>query len=310
MTTGEPTDAMDRRAWQLIELRRYQEAMEVARQGLAADAHDAELLAALATAQAELRDILGAIDTSKRLIALRPDDDRGHVLFAHAQSLFGRDAIAVESYERALAIDSTNAMTHARLVEALLRQAPEGRMRRSLANRLIGRAETHASEALKLAPGSPVSHLVMAKVMLARHDHAAAQAHTENALRIRPDHHVGHQLLGIVAESRGDVGAAGDHYVNAARLNPRSTTSTALLRRMRTAAPVGAMVVFLLVRPIIGLARLVGGLAAGVVILVGLSGLVYFLYLRPRWRTDQALSDDAKRALEIDRRVRGRRWRR
>jgi tetratricopeptide (TPR) repeat protein len=293
----------------LIDARRYAEAAEAARTGLAADPSHAGLTLLRAIALCEARELDDALACADRAIALQPNHPLAHRTRGWILHRLGRDAEATDQLGRALTLDPHDAETHVMRAEALLARTPRSPLARRRRDQLVTEAHSHAAEATRLEPNSPGGYLVHSKARISANDAVGAEQWARHALSIQPDHPLGHQLLGMAAQLKGDSRTAADHYVAAGKLDPRSGTSLALLRGVRVAAPISGIVLYVLARIVLAMGSTAGGavLALAVVVLVGL-GVWWFL--GPRWRARRAMSDEARAVLARDRQLRGRTTRR
>jgi tetratricopeptide (TPR) repeat protein len=302
---SEAADSAWMRTRALIDARRYAEAAEAARTGLAADPSHGGLTLLRAIALCEARELDDALACADRAIALQPHNALAHRTRGWILHRLGRDAEALDQLGRALALDPHDAETHVMRAEALLARAPRSPLARRRRDRLVAEAHWHAGEATRLEPNAPGGFLVHSKARITANDAMGAEQWARQALSIQPDHPLGHQLLGMSAQLRGDSRTAADHYVAAGKLDPRSRTSLDLLRNVRTAVPISGIVLY----PVVRFALAAGGAAGGVVlslVVTAVVGLVVWWIFGPRWQARRAMSEEARAVLARDRQVRGR----
>lgn len=293
------------RARQLLALRRADEAVAAASDGLRDDPDDVELLRLLALAQCDSGHPADAIATARRAAGLRPDDTESFRILGVALYSSGDHSGAIEQFERALERSPDDIDVHVRISEALLKEAHR-RGRRPRDTR-VQKAEQHARHVVRGRPARPEGNLLLAKVAMARRDLNGAETHARRALEQDPNSVVARQLLGIVAQGRGDVSGAAQHYVEAGRIDPRSRGSMQLLRGLKVASPLGVIAMLVVLRLLIGIGGATAG-AAGAIVLVA-AAVVTFVAVQ-RQRTRRQLPDDARQVLDRDRAARPSRLRR
>src|ERR1700733_15088205 len=177
-----------------------------------------------------------------RLVSAEPGSGRAWCLFARAPLGADRFADAVESANRAAAIEPAEEWPHRLASNALLhlgnhregRRAGAGARRRApaywqphvcvaqaaLAAGQPATAAAAAAEARKLAPNEPDVHFLSGKVALARGDLDGARGHQERALALDPAHSGAMNELGRIRLRRHDTAGAIRHFINAARTTP------------------------------------------------------------------------------------------
>lgn len=301
--TDQTAASVRQRCLALLRVHRHAEAAAMAREGLASSPGDAGLLDVLATALVDGDRPADGLPVARELLAAQPDSWRGHELVGWGLHRAGRHREAIPHLERAVAMAPTDATIRVMLVEAIVRNAGGGRS----AGAMVGGADPHVAEALRLAPDQPGPYLVAAKVAIARRDLATARRWSEEGLRRDPGNPVGHQLMAIISKSQGDVRRAGDHYLAAARSDPRSTTGLAGLRRLRLGAPISAVVVFIAVRLLAILGESTGAAVFGVLAVAIVVACVLYAVVGSRWLARRQLSDEAREVLARDRSARRRR---
>jgi Flp pilus assembly protein TadD len=294
------------RASTLIRLGRHRDAADAARAGLLSAPDDPGLTLLLAVALCETGDTAEAHTVAERAVALRPDSAVAHRTLGWTIYKRGRHADAATHLAHALSLDPHDGEAHIMRAEALLKQAQRRQLqgRRRLA--LIGEADAHAAEAVRLEPATASGYLMHGKACVARSDAGGAQMWAERALALEPDHPVGHQILGLAAQITGDTRAAADHYVDAGRLNPRSGASMTMLRSMRTSLPISGIALFVLARIVLAFGQVVGGIVLLLTVVV-LAGLIAYRIFGSRWHARRTMSAEARRALSRERHLR-RRW--
>jgi tetratricopeptide (TPR) repeat protein len=293
------------KATSLVQLGRYQEAVDMAREALAAEPDRPDLLRVYAIALAKTGDSDAAVEPARRAVALEPEiaisyRTLGIVLTQTRTGLKeGLDAL-----DEARRRNPNDPLVHQLIAEQSLKLIPPGVPWNTSAHlrSVLESARAASKEARRLAPQDPVGHIVHAKVLLSMNDLGAAEMAARHGLRLDPDHHVGHQLLGIIAAHRGDTGSAGDYFVSAARANPRSGLNLRLLKRVPGVWLAWLFAGFLLVGLINEVLRgqmevTLGGVIGWVIVLF----LIVFV---PYYRVRRHYSEEAKAVLRRDRSMR------
>lgn len=290
------------RALAALELKRWDELVRQAREGLAVDPEDAHLHALLSVGLLRGPTPAEAVPPARAAVALAPDDPWILQVAAEALSHSRKRGEALRMTERAVAIAPEDAVNHVHLADQLVDSAAKTQWTRQK-RKLLDRAEVHAQRAMALDPSDPGGFIAMANVCLHRADADWARYYGNEALRRDPQHPSGHQVMGLAAEQDGDLRAASDHYVSAARLTPDDTSSLRFLRKMRRSWPVNGIVIYLIVRYLIVGGRAVSGAAAGAIFVlaavVAVTAVVW-----PRVAARRAMSHTARSALTVDRQTR------
>ncbi|MGH2851233.1 MAG: tetratricopeptide repeat protein [Solirubrobacteraceae bacterium] len=208
------------RATVLCDLHRFEEALAVLGDVLAADPDDPRAWCVCARAELGRGNREAALNAAKHAIALTPDAEWPHRLASIALSGLGK-------------VD--DAVWHAR--EAVRVDPHEWRALTNLAGRLAERAGDHdeagdaAARALELAPHEVQTHMVAGAVARARGRRSEAEAAFRNALAIDPQHGPAHNELARLRLGRGPVSGptrlaeAASGFATAVRTDPRLATS-------------------------------------------------------------------------------------
>jgi len=189
------------RALALYELRRSEDAVQAAQQGLERAPNDVQLLDVLALAQSERRRKKEALRAIEAAIDLLPDDP---VLHAHKAVILARNAsnaIGFASYRKARAA---------------------------------------ANAALRLDPACPTALKARAQVAVLSGERRA-HTFAARALTLGPDDEHAHALYGNALANRGLVGKGREHFAEAARLDPQSADAARLLRTTKPFSHIGAL---------------------------------------------------------------------
>ncbi len=292
---------------QLLKMKRFAEARDLAKQSLADIPFDVDMLELLARANYGLGDFEEALSAVEAALAALSGD--GHILTLRGQILsrLGRHDDAMADFEAALALSPSLVYAHVALIEAVVRNPVSDKLG-SKAKALLDKAKKSRDALLGLHPEMDISHLMSAQVDILEKKYTKARASTEIALKIDPNNPVAHQLHGLALQGIGDIRSAGDAYVAAGKIDPTSPTSGNLLEGLGAGAAVpfigGGFLLFRV------LTR--GGRAAGsadvpvgaillvIVLIVGLYFILRDPAEKPKRPEDQ-LSAEARAALRARR---------
>lgn len=290
------------RAQQLIQLRRYVEARDLASAELAAVPFDADLHEQLASAHGGLEEWDKALDAIEQSLSLTPADPYRHGFRAMALSLLGRHGEARAGFEHALELDPENSFTHMAQVEAVLRDpAVDNKLDRP---RLLALARRSCDTMLRVSPELDVSHLMHAKLLIAQKNFTDAKTAAERAIAANPNNPIAHQLRGIAQQQLGQIREAGDSYVAAGKIDPSSSTSGDLLEGLgKAAAPLGlgAFLLFRLVARAGSRGAEAGGVPPALILILVIGAMVAFFAVqrgRSRQTNSERLSPQAQAALK------------
>lgn len=293
------------RVQHLLDLNRAVEARDLARTFVADDPRNATMLSLLADAENSTDGPAAALATIERALSIDHENSSYHAQRGYFLSHLGEHDEAEESFTNALSRNPTNTYALSANVEAILRD-PRTNRRRHKATKLAV-AESRANVLLSAHPSAAISHLMDAKVRLAKGDFPGCDASARRALKIEPDNSIGHQLIGLAAEAMGHNRAAGDAYVNAQRADPTSSTGIDGLRRLGkgAAAPIG-FGLFLALRLGVQVTRHTTGIAALALAVTLIGVAIVFIASRRKKLVNKAeakLSSEARSILEQDRKL-------
>lgn len=293
------------RVEQLIDLGRFAEARDLARESLEEAPDDAMMLSKLADIERHISGPERALEIVERALALDGQRATFHAQRAYFLSLIGRHEEADAGFVDALTLDPNHRFALAARVEAVLRD-PRSTKRKHKSERM-GAAKYCADALLTTYPNTAVSHLMDAKVKLANRDFDGCDAAAAHALRLEPDNPVGHQLVGLAAEAKGDTRKAGDAFVSAQRIDPTSSTGLEGLRRLGKSAiaPIG-FATFLVLRLGLRAGRATGSIIAGIVLFAVFGAIAYFFHQQRKVAEEQRvdLSPEAQSILDQDKKFR------
>jgi TolB-like protein/Flp pilus assembly protein TadD len=127
--------------------------------------------------------------------------------------------LAIQMYERAVALDPSFALAHVGIAEMSVDLY--GLFMDHTAERLA-KAKAAIDRALALSPDLPHANVVLGRYYLATNDLERAEAALRVALRLQPSDADALHRFGVLAVRRGDLKEAIEHFVRAAALDPQS----------------------------------------------------------------------------------------
>jgi Flp pilus assembly protein TadD len=232
------------RAQALIDLGRYDEALRLAAQGLAAAPSDSRLLCLSAVALHGLKRDAEAVCVAEQAITGSPGDQWAHRLRAIALIGVAREQRrgarrktarrAIEAAQEAVRLAPNSHLGYLLLAEARL-----------VATDIRG-ADAAVQEATRLAPESADAWITRSQVALRARNFAAAERAARTALNLAPDHFAAHNNLGAALLGRGKRQDAAFAFTTAGQLQPTSTVVQRNLRRTGMLGPRLLLVVALL----------------------------------------------------------------
>ena len=156
-----------------------------------------------------------AIEQTREIIELRPDDPLGHMNLGAALARKGDTAGAIVAYERARALRPNDPRIQRNLGQALLTE------------RRVDDAITHLERALELRSGGrdprgerPDLELELGNAYLQKGGTITAVAHYRKALELRPNFGAAHMNLGSALLQQGAFDEARQHFEKAKELDP------------------------------------------------------------------------------------------
>jgi tetratricopeptide (TPR) repeat protein len=206
----------------LVGAGRGQEAMALARAGVAAAPDDPDRHFTLGLAQSE-PDVEGAIASFRRALALEPRHTLARYNLALVLKRADRMAEAREELQRVIAAEP-RAEAHYTLGVIYLHQGDLDRAARAL------------QAAIAAEPGYADAHHTLGAVLQARRDWTGAAAALRRAIALRPDLSGAHYTLARVLLASGDAEEAQRHLAEAHRLREQAR----LEQEARTWTSVGA----------------------------------------------------------------------
>jgi tetratricopeptide (TPR) repeat protein len=275
--TEESLAAIRSRILGLVELRRHDEVIALARRGLALAPDDSWLLAQLGNALAD-RDPKAAREAVGRAVAAAPDDPWAHRMAGRVLLTTGRAKAARQHAERAVALDPTDASSHLLLANVY---GDCG---------LPTKAAQACDEVVRLAPHSPAGYVQRSKQMIEAKNWAAAERWARHALEIDPANSAALNNLAVVLRQQGRWTEALDLFSRAAAAEPGDSVSADNARdtaRNLGGVAMGGLAIYGLITVVrIGFAA---SSTAGVVVLVTLLVVLVVVGRRRSAREIEAL---------------------
>jgi tetratricopeptide (TPR) repeat protein len=271
----------------LMQVRRYKDAEERARQAAALAPQDVDALCALSRAQCGLEQYADAARTAEEAIRVAPGEPSCFQLRAIALS-----RLASEHHGAGRTRFAYQAAESARESVRLAPSDPNGYLRVADALRMTqdySEAQVAAQEAIRLAPNSPAVWVTASLVALSTKSWETAITACRKALSIDPSNYSAMNNLGVALRASGKKREGTKVLAEAARIDPDAPTARTNLTR--AGLNVARIVVMVLLLPIGFIAHI--GFGAYIVFAV-LSNVLIEKYpdqvLRfERWATPLAL---------------------
>ena len=219
---GSPSDSADRVA-NLLDLGRPADALDECGRALTLYPDNSELLALASMCTRRLGRFAEAVSLAERAVAAQPGDDYAHGMLASAQLAAGRPDLAAQTAYTAVQMRPNHWFHHARYAECLI-ALPGGR----------DQALQAAQRAVELAPDEPRAHGTLASVAYPTgakptFEHLnLAEAALHEALRLSPGNAAMLHDLARVRLARADHAGALSGFSDAIVMDPRRTGETAL----------------------------------------------------------------------------------
>ncbi|MEV0647147.1 tetratricopeptide repeat protein [Phytomonospora sp. NPDC050363] len=220
-------DLAERRADALLDAGRPAEAREYAVQAVTTDPDNGGAWLSLAFALNKLGEHTEALAAAERAVVLWHDPAAAHLQRCDALLQLGRLEEALAAAREGVALRPGTWRTHfefARSTLALHRRADSWH--------LLGEGRAAAAEAVRLDPGEPDAHRILAMIHGEFKDRAAARAVFEEAVRLDPnDANTWHAYGEFEYHADRDrIGAA--HFARALRLDPHRRNTAGRLREL------------------------------------------------------------------------------
>jgi tetratricopeptide (TPR) repeat protein len=205
------------RAGVLLSMRRYEEAVRLLADVVAAEPDSPRAWCMLAQAQLGVGRAHDGLLAARRAIALDPALGWPHRLASAALQRIGDCQAAVDSALEACRLEPHTWLSHLALAQAAINGpdyiGPDAAPRFELAGRAVAAAR-------ELAPEAAEVHFVAGQLSLKRGDKEAAAEHFRRALACDPAHGSALNELGRISLEQGNTGAAARHFIQAARTAP------------------------------------------------------------------------------------------
>jgi tetratricopeptide (TPR) repeat protein len=222
-------DGWAARASALMELRRYDDALDAARHGLAEQPDSYQLRCLESQALLGLEHGEDAQRAAERAIAAQPAGEWGHRLRAHA-------LLQQAAQERSLVRNGllNEAARSAQQSVAVAPQLLSGYLTLTtvaVAKRDIRAADEASRQAVTLAPASSAAWVARSQAALAARQWAEAEEAARMALQHDPENYAAHNNLGVALRHRGKNRDAAAALTRAARIDPGRETAQNNLAR-------------------------------------------------------------------------------
>lgn len=156
-----------------------------------------------------LKDFATAMQIAKQILAVKPASVDALNLLGLAQLRSGQNQAAVESFKRALAVDSGAPPLHCNLALALQATCEQAQ------------AEREFRVAIELQPDMVEAQLGLARLLTTQTRRKEACEAYREVIRLRPDHAIAHTELGDLLDALGQTAEAISAYQEAIQHNPR-----------------------------------------------------------------------------------------
>jgi Flp pilus assembly protein TadD len=221
--TAEAAKDLSARATALLELRRYEEAFQLASQAIAQQPGEARSHCLAAQALLGLRRHEEAAAAASQAIALAPSWSWPHRLYSavlgeaskslrHSQQRAAHER-AVSAAREAVRLSPSDRTCHTALAEASARAGQ------------LKEADEAAREAIRLAPHNANVWATASFVALKAKNWRAAEYAAHKALSIDPDNRAATNNLGVAMRAAGRWGQGAVAFAGAASLDPRAPTA-------------------------------------------------------------------------------------
>lgn len=174
-------------------------------------------------------DLVGRLAVAERLVQAAPENPRGLLILAGAQSQLGREAEARATLLRAVRLAPRFAPAHVQLGNSYLQIEP----------RELDQAYEHISHALALEPNEAYTHDFMGDVHRARNDLASARAEYTRMAELDPSLALAYQQRAHVNAFLGNFAEARADYDRAIQLGDPDEKASFLVYRALTAVHAG-----------------------------------------------------------------------
>lgn len=206
-----PSSSALPRAMALIELRRFNEAIELLVRLIASEPTSARPWCLLAQCHLGLNDAGRALQAAGGAATVEPGSEWAQRLRALALLQLKRRREGLAAASEAVRLSPLEPQGYVVLAEA------------ELANRHVNGAGTAAEQARQLDPEGTAGYLTLGRVALRRHQFAKAEEHFRGALARDPENAMAMNNLGVALQRQGRKPQAIHCFAEASRLDPRLT---------------------------------------------------------------------------------------
>jgi tetratricopeptide (TPR) repeat protein len=208
------------RAAALLELKRPQEAGELASRAAAAAPSDPEAWIVLARCYELTNEPRRALDMANRAIGLDPNDPDSHLIASRVLVAIGSYSLAVQAGQEAVRLAPMSAHAHSSLAIALSQLGNASSVFGHLLPRHLRLAAEHAQRAMALAPNSTVGYFAAGYVATKSNRVGEARKYYTRVLSIDPHNAAALNNIAKLDLGRGRFARSGEGFARALATDP------------------------------------------------------------------------------------------
>ena len=228
VTSTPNPDHIAERAWALIELRRWKEAMAEAQRVLQLDPRHFNGLYNLTVAQRHAGDPVAAEQTARTLVGYYPNSASGYNMLSRALKAQKRYTDAIAASREAVRLSPNDADLWINLSDVLM------------SAKLFNEGAQACQKAIELNPTLPMAHNNYAVGLEEFHLDQNAEAEYRKAMELDPLNPLFHSNLGWLKYKQKQFAAAVDHFHKAVQLDPaKREYQNSLKSALRKSYPIG-----------------------------------------------------------------------
>ena len=288
---------------QLIQLKRYAEARNLAREVLSGDPDNDYLLRLYARALAELGEFDEALEAIDAAVGLNPQHSDHHARRGDILSRMGKRDAAFEAIDQAIKLEPTSAFAHMVVVDAYNSGVARTPNKHAVEFRKL---KSSRDAMMRLYPEMAASHFADACVHFRNSEYDLCLQAADRALAINPNDPAAYNARGLALRKLGRIEEAGDSFVAMGKLEPESSASSDLLARLKPKSwPIG-IIGFFFLRSIVRGARQAGMSSDGIATITVLAIAAFIIYRWRKRRRKDHLSPEARQVLETRKKLKKR----